>query len=103
MNKPIRKATLPKIDWRRCVSLACFVGSAVGNRVLLSVFCRRSYYEYENNLVCDAVGFIRWERAGEKKARLYIPAIGALLGAPAFFMVVASPSFYASMFFLFVE
>ena len=45
----------------------------------------------------------RWEKAGERKARMYIPAIGALLGAPAFFLVIIIPSFYASMFFLFVE
>lgn len=56
----------------------------------------------ENNVACDAIG-TRWEKAGEQRARLYIPTIGALLGAPAFFMVVASPSFYASMFFLFLE
>ena len=46
---------------------------------------------------------IRWEKAGEKRARLYVPAIGALLGTPAFFMVIAVPNFYASMLFLFVE
>ncbi|CAM9848940.1 unnamed protein product, partial [Hapterophycus canaliculatus] len=45
----------------------------------------------------------RWEKAGQRKARMYIPAIGALLGAPAFFLVIVTPSFYASMFFLFVE
>lgn len=45
----------------------------------------------------------RWEKAGEPRARLYIPAIGALLGAPAFFLVIAVPNFYASMFFLFLE
>lgn len=45
----------------------------------------------------------RWEKAGEPRARLYIPAIGALLGVPAFFLVIAVPSFYASMLFLFIE
>eukprot|EP00904_Undaria_pinnatifida_P006872 jgi/Undpi1/3314/HiC_scaffold_15.g06688.m1 len=45
----------------------------------------------------------RWEKAGEKRARMYIAAIGALLGTPAFFLVIVVPSFYASMFFLLVE
>ncbi|CAM9987824.1 unnamed protein product [Ascophyllum nodosum] len=45
----------------------------------------------------------RWEKSGESRARLYIPAIGAMLGAPAFFLVIAVPNFYASMFFLFLE
>lgn len=34
---------------------------------------------------------------------MYIPAIGALAGAPLFFLVIVTPSFYASMFFLFLE
>lgn len=34
---------------------------------------------------------------------MYIPAIGALLGAPTFFLVIITPNFYAAMFFLFVE
>eukprot|EP00903_Cladosiphon_okamuranus_P006304 g6182.t1 len=45
----------------------------------------------------------KWEKAGQNKARMYIPAIGALCGAPLFFLVVVTPSFYASMFFLFLE
>ncbi|CAM9103237.1 unnamed protein product [Ectocarpus sp. 13 AM-2016] len=45
----------------------------------------------------------RWEKAGQHKARMYIPAIGALLGAPTFFLVIVTPNFYAAMFFLFVE
>lgn len=34
---------------------------------------------------------------------MYIPAIGALLGAPLFFLVIATSNFYGSMFFLFLE
>eukprot|EP00752_Nemacystus_decipiens_P008775 g7830.t1 len=45
----------------------------------------------------------KWEKAGQHKARMYIPAIGALAGAPLFFLVIITPSFYASMFFLFLE
>eukprot|EP00904_Undaria_pinnatifida_P006879 jgi/Undpi1/3320/HiC_scaffold_15.g06693.m1 len=45
----------------------------------------------------------RWEKAGEKRARMYIAAIGTLLGVPAFLMVIVVPNFYASMFFLFLE
>lgn len=48
-------------------------------------------------------GLDRWEKAGQHKARMYIPAFGALLGVPTFFLVVIVPSFYASMFFLFIE
>ncbi|CAM9695078.1 unnamed protein product [Pylaiella littoralis] len=45
----------------------------------------------------------RWEKAGENRARMFIPAIGALLGLPAFLLVIITPNFYASMFFLFLE
>ncbi|CAM9202297.1 unnamed protein product, partial [Sphacelaria rigidula] len=45
----------------------------------------------------------RWEQAGESRARMYIPAIGALLAIPTFLGVILVPSFYGSMFFLFLE
>lgn len=50
-------------------------------------------------------GFLadKWEQAGQSRARMYIPAIGALLGIPTFLCVLLVPSFYASMFFLFLE
>lgn len=46
---------------------------------------------------------VRWEQAGESRARMYIPAIGALLAIPTFLGVILVPSFYGSMFFLFLE
>ncbi|CAM9660841.1 unnamed protein product, partial [Choristocarpus tenellus] len=49
--------------------------------------------------MCEA----RWERSGEGRARLYVPAIGAFLGAPTIALVLLVPGFYSSMFFLFVE